>query len=244
MRAASFLLLLSSASGLVACTSDVDEQWDLDHDRIIAVRATKPGLVSGERAELVGLLGYKHVTTDATDLTRIPPDERSPIVAAAVQPMSLAGTVTTEGGKWFVTAPSEEVLVAARTELKLDPGAPVPLIVGTQFSATLAAITTVRLGISAENPTIGSPTIGGAPAPADATTEVVIPSLEDVRLETTLATDVDVNWLTSVGQMHDFDLPKAYVRVEVGDPTVGQLVVVIRDRLGGVAWSRWSLRAQ
>jgi hypothetical protein len=44
--------------------------------------------------------------------------------------------------------------------------------------------------------------------------------------------------------MHDFDLARAYLRVEPEDPTAGTLGVVVRDAVGGVAWKLWPITAQ
>jgi len=54
----------------------------------------------------------------------------------------------------------------------------------------------------------------------------------------------DVTWLTSCGTMHDFDLPSAYLKVEVDDPQTGELAVVLRDAAGGVTWDLWPIHAQ
>ena len=54
----------------------------------------------------------------------------------------------------------------------------------------------------------------------------------------------DVNWLTSCGTMHDFDLPQAYLRVELEDPVAGELAVIRRDERGGVVWRVWPIRAE
>ena len=53
-----------------------------------------------------------------------------------------------------------------------------------------------------------------------------------------------VNWLTSARTMHDFDLAKAYLRVEPEDSQSGSLGVVVRDELGGVVWRVWPITAE
>lgn len=235
------IILAMLAPFAIGCASDIDEPWDLNHDRVIAVRADKPGLLPGDRTELVGLIGH----VDA------PTEERPPLLAGVVEPMSLASMVTTEGGRWYVDAPSADMIAAARSEMKIPAEAPVPVTIAMQFRPATdpalpvdgqAVLTTIRVGMAAENPVIGTPTIDGNPLPP-AGTQIVIDSLVDVRLAAQLADKVDINWLTSVGQMHDFDLAKSYVRVEIDDPLVGELAVVIRDRLGGVSWLVWPMTA-
>jgi hypothetical protein len=154
--------------------------------------------------------------------------------------MSLADVVTGD----TVTAPGEDRLAAARAELGLDPGAPVPLQIGVGVaSLQLAATKTVWLGDAADNPALDGLMIDDAPAPA-AGTMLTVPSLTDIHLFVQADDAVDiVNWLTSCGTMHDFDLHKAYLRVEKDDPTSGELAVVLRDDKGGVAWEVWPISA-
>ena len=144
-------------------------------------------------------------------------------------------------GEWgvvlIVTVALLYALAAARTELGLPAGAPVPLVVGVGFPETafssglhdepVAAIKTVWLGEAADNPTL----VTDPPEMA----ELVVPMLTDVPLSVDSALEDDVNWLTSAGTMHDFDLPQSYLRVELEDPTTGDLAVVVRTELGGVA---------
>lgn len=225
------LILLGVLSTAVACTGDVDEQWFLDHDRIVAVRATPPRIDSGT-STIDTLVGHK-----GAPLSEMPPQ-----LAAVVSPMALTSALTMSGGAWVVTMPSEDQLVAARAELRLDAGAPVPLTIGVQVD-DLRAIKTVILGATASNPPVDAVTIAGAPAPPDGSL-VTVPTLTDVHLEVATAPTDEVNWLTSAGTMHDFDLAKAYVRVEKDDPTQGQLAVVVRTDQGGVSWRVWDIVAQ
>ncbi len=81
-------------------------------------------------------------------------------------------------------------------------------------------------------------------APADGRAEITVGTLVDVPLSVAADVEDDVNWLTSCGTMHDFDLPQAYLRVELEDPTEGELAVVRRTKQGGVAWRVWPIRAQ
>jgi len=227
---------------LVGCAADIDEQWQLDHDRIIAVRATPPRIVAGAEAQVDTLVGRKGGR----------PAEETPPGAQVVSPQSLATALRFDAGRWIVTAPDEARLAAVRTELGLPPGAPVPLLVGVAFPQTafpsglpdepVAAIKTVWLGEAADNPMLDTATVDGVAAPP--TPELVVAPRTDVPLSVDVGEDDDVNWLTSCGTMHDFDLPQAYLRVEAEDPTLGDLAVVVRTELGGVAWRVWSIRAE
>lgn len=239
MRAAILVLFATVAS---ACASDVDEQWYLDHDRIIAVRASKPRLLPGEEAQLDALVGRKGS----------PPAEEVPPGATVISPESLQSALRFEGGQWIVTAPDEAALAAARTQLGLAADKPVPLVVGTAWPAAafpldekgdpFTALKTIYLGESAENPVLDAMMVDGVDA--GASSELVVGKLVDVPLSVTAGDDDIVNWLTSCGTMHDFDLPQAYLRVEKEDMTEGDLAVVVRTPKGGVAWKVWPIRAE
>lgn len=234
------LVLFAIVTG--ACNTDVDEQWFLDHDRIVVVRASKPGLVAGEEARLDALIGRKGA----------PPAEEVPPAAMVISPESLQSALRFDGGQWIVTAPDDAKIAEVRAELGLEADRPVPLVVGTAWPAEafpmdeignpFTALKTVYLGVSVENPVLDEMTVNGVDA--EVTTELVVGKLVDVPLSVAVGEDDLVNWLTSCGTMHDFDLPQAYLRVEEEDMTEGDLAVVVRTRLGGVAWKVWPIRAE
>ena len=221
------------ALAAIGCVDDLDPPWQLDHDRIVAVRATPPAIEPGGRAAIDALIALEGGTTS----------ERAPELATVVSPKALAGAVAPEAGAWIATAPGAAKLDEARAELGLPPGAPVPLVVGVSYEGrALFATKVVWLGRAGANPSLDAMTIDGAPA--DAQAEIVVGKLVDVPLSIAAEADDDVNWLTSCGTMHDFDLPQAYLRVEAEDPAAGELAVVRRDPLGGVAWRVWPIRAE
>ena len=226
---------------LAACTQDLDEQWQLHHDRIIAVRADPPRIPAGAQATLTMLAGY----SDA------PVVERAPDIAGVVSPKSMSGSVAPFGGDWTITAPAEPALAAARSELGLPDGAPVPVQIGiaaawphpvaSSDKQHFAAVKTVLLGDAGDNPALVGVTINGVPPGA----ELVVPRTGQVPLYVEANDDMQiVNWLTSAGTMHDFDLHAAYLTFEDGDATEGQLVLVLYDEHGGVSWQIWPLRAE
>ncbi len=229
-------LLIATASTAAACTGDLDEPWNLDHTRVIAVRATPPSIASGETSTLDGVLGTKGA----------PISFAGPEAATVVSPASLADTLSFQGGLWTVTAPSEDRLAAARTELKLAAGVPVPLTIGFSYAGqTLLGTKSVYLGTHADNPALTNLMIDGQPAPA-MDSQVIIHQVGHTPLSIDAdAIAFDVEWLTSCATMHDFDLPTAYVKVDdTDDPLTGQLGVVLRDNQGGVAWQFWSAVVQ
>lgn len=227
MKALASLLLVGLCFA-TACANDLDEQWQLDHDRIIAIRATPPHVPSGQMSQLDVLVGHKGA----------PVSEQKPDSVAVVSPQSLASAASGS----TITAPSEAQLASVREELALAPGAPVPLVVGIS-AAGFPATKTVWLGDSGDNPLLADLTVNGsAPPPA---TAIVVPPDQDVPLFVNADDAVDaVNWLTSCGTMHDFDLHAAYLHVEPDDPQQGQLGIVLRDANGGVTWQIWPIVAQ
>jgi hypothetical protein len=229
------LVVAAIATGLAlgACAGDLDPPWQLDHDRIIAVRATPPGVAAGGMSTIDALLGVKGAKTHVA----------SPELAMVVSPASLADVLAFQGGAWVVTAPGEDRLTAVRAELGLEPGTPVPLQVGVSYATqTLIATKTILLGQAADNPPLVNVMLDDKPA---GMSEVVVGKLVNVPLSIDADdTDFDVTWLTSCGTMHDFDLPQAHLEVEADDPDAGELAVVLRDATGGVAWNVWSIRAE
>jgi hypothetical protein len=239
------LVLIALLGAVVGCNQDLDEPWQLAHDRIIAVRATPPRILTGETSKLDVLLGYEDM----------PVVERGPDLATVVSPASLSDTLAPEAGGWVVTAPSEERLATVRAELGLMPGAPVPLQVGVAVAwpyevtavdgRTFGAVKTIWLGESGTNPQLAGMLIDGTAIADEPGHELVVPKLDKVPLFIEADDSVDiVNWLTSCGEMHDFDLHSAYLQVPPETPQEGQLAVVKRDARGGVSWRVWPIRAE
>ena len=229
--------LLVLVALLVGCDGDIDPPWELDHDRIVAVRATPPGITAmGETSTLDALLAAKGGTTF----------EQAPLAAQVIAPMALSGALRNDGGQWIVTMPSESQLAIARMELRLEPGAPVPLQVGVGYLVNgieLAALKIVWLGKPLVNPTLEEMMVDGAPL--DTMTEIVVPRLLETRFSVAAIDDDDVNWLTNVGTMHDFDLPQSYLVVEEDEEmAMGEFAVVKRDIDGGVVWRVWPIRVE
>lgn len=234
--------IVAAATG---CMGDIDPPWQLSHDRIVAVRAEPPGIMAGQTSRIDALLAHKDQMTSVA----------APAFAAVTSPMSLADVLSMQGGTWTVTAPGEDRLAAARSELKLPTGAPVPVQIGVSYAGpdgdmpgkqTLDATKTILLGQPVTNPPLDGLTIDGKPidaaSPSDALT---VGKLVNVPLSVNANdADFDVTWMTSCGTMHDFDLPQAYLRVETDDPDQGELGVVVRDTHGGVAWKIWPIKAE
>ena len=243
MRSALVLVVWLACAALAAC-DDTTPAWELDNDRIIAVRATPPGLAAGERATLDALI----------TLPGQGPGEVMPALAAAAParpdeevPPALAAAVVLDGGTWTVVAPDEATLAALRADLGIMPGQPIPLRVGVSITfpaGPLVAIKTVRLGEAAANPELGAITVGGTPV-SDGMT---VPPDTDVALAATAAETDEIAWLTSVGDLSDADDALATLNhdsaADPPPPTTGHLAVVKRDATGGVAWGFWTIAVE
>lgn len=236
--------LVLIAAALAACNSDVDQPWQLDHDRIIAVRADPPSLAVGDPSSTLTMLdGFKGGS----------PQEKKPDLAQVVSPMSLASLVHIQSdGNWVIDAPTDAQLAAARAELHLAATDPVPLRIGvanawptpvvSPMGNGFAATKVVLLGVAGTNPTLEGLTINGTD-PGDG--DLVVSATGKTPLFVQADDSVNiVNWLTSAGTMHDFDLHSAYITFEKDDMTEGELAVVLRDGHGGVVWKIWSIKAQ
>jgi hypothetical protein len=218
------------ALALVACDNNTDPRWQLHHDRIIAVRATP----SHTLAEATTTLDAFITSFDAGPATVQP---------SSVAPASdLGGAVIAEqGGVWSVTAPTSEQLDALRTKESLAADAPVEVdvdvtvLVGMQ---QLVAIKQLWFGDSQDNPVVGTVTIDDAAA----SDPISVPFDVDVALAIDSQIDNRVNWLTSCGSLNSDDNEHAaLLHVNPADPVTGAFAVVVRDPLGGVAWTSWQI---
>lgn len=192
-------LLLVVATG---CIDRIDERWQLDHDQVIAARATPPRIQPGDSTNLDALIAH---------------------VGRGV---SVENPLSIELGSQ--QADSVEILLTfARST---DRSQPDPVRVKK----------TVWIGEPADNPAVPPVTIDGAPA-GDA---VVVPIGRDIYLSVGDAQGLRVNWLTSVGTLFQDDEATSFVHVAADDRHEGELVVVVRDAGGGVAWQVWPMRAE
>lgn len=217
MRRAALLLLLAACG-----ETTTDPPWQLDHDRVVAVRAEPPHIRPGEIAILDALIAHAGGATTI----EVPVN-----ATAASAPGDLYLAVHFYFDHWRIDAPAEGMLDAARAELGLPAGAPVPLDVTLELPGSLYAQKTVWLGDTHTNP----------PAPALAYgPELVIGRETTLRFEP--PPGGSVRWLTSCGTLSgDATFRATHV---IDAPCEGELVLVVRDALGGVAWQVLPIRAE
>ena len=240
MRRAALVVLIA----LAAC-EDTTPQYELENDRVIAVRATPPHVAPGGRATLDALVtapGRGPFVAAPTLAAAVPTSQAEPL------PPELAQTVAFDGTAWTVTCPDDAQLASARSQMALDPGAPVPLVVGLTFdvgTGPLPAIKRVMLGDARDNPVLGEVSVNGATA-ADG---MMVPADVEVPLHAPTSADTDeVAWLTSIGELGDWDDPDATLlhdpAADPPSPTSGYLAVTLRDIEGGVAWAFWTIAVE
>jgi hypothetical protein len=230
LRAAWCLLLLAG------CIDDIDARWQLDHDHVIAARATPPRVSEGESTQLDALVAHQGRGVSIEDP-----------LTAEIGNAAFAAYLRHDGTAWTLTAPDAQMLASVRPGLGLPEDAPVPVDLVLTFARSTNRASpdpvrvkkTVWIGEPSQNPSVPAVTVGGEPAGA----EIVVPLDRDVYLAVD-APGMRVNWLTSVGALFQDDVATSFVRVKPDDRREGELVVVIRDAEGGVAWQVWPMRAQ
>jgi hypothetical protein len=225
---------------LVGCIDPVDPRWQLDHDHVIAARATPPRIRPGTGTTIDALVAHENG----------PVTIESPMTAElANPPLDMARYLVHEDGTWRLHAPDAETIASARPALGLPEDAPVPVDLVMTFSSSTksrAALPpfrvkkTVWLGEPSENPAMPPVMIDDELA-GD---EVVVPIERDIYVSVDVPEGTRVNWLTNVGSLFQDDVPRAFVRVLPADRHAGELVVVLRDDSGGVAWRVFPMRAE
>jgi hypothetical protein len=216
---------------LASCAGDIDAQWQLAHERIIAVRATPPHILAGTTSVLDVFVG--HV---GSGVQVEPPSD-----AEVLSPISLTGIIGNDNAT--VTAPGETELDQVRGDLGLGSDDPVPVEI--QITADgFEALKTVYIGDSADNPTFTNLMIDGSDSPDPSTTIVVAQNTNIPLHVDNDPTVYNINWLTSCGTMNDFDLNDAFINVAPTDTQDGQLAIVMRDQNAGVVWQFWPIVTQ
>ena len=187
----------------------------------VAVRFDPPHVAPGEIAAIDALIAHAGgpVTIEVPRTA-----------TAAGAPGGLFTAVHYYFDHWRIDGPDDAALDPAREELGLPAGAPVPIDVTLALPGPLYAKKTVWLGDARPNP----------PAPAFA----YGPGLEvgrEYELRYEPPPGGSVRWLTSCGELRDDDHPRATHVVDA--PCEGELVLVVRDPDGGIAWQILPLSA-
>ncbi len=209
---------------------------------MIAARATPPRIPANGSTSIDALVAHEggRVTVE------------SPMTAeVASTSAAMARYLEQDGDTWRLHAPDAETLASARPALGLPEDAPVPVDVMLTFSSASAGASrsalppfrvkkTVWLGEPSNNPEVPPVFVDDVRAGQ----EIVVPIGIDTYVAVEVADGVRVNWLTNVGSLFQDDVARAFVRVLPEDRHDGELVVVLRDNDGGVAWHVFPMRAE
>ena len=236
-------LLILPLVCVVGCIVPVDPRWTLDHDHVIAARATPPRIRAGEATNLDALVAHEDG----------PVTIENPMTAELDNaPAEMARSLVHDDGMWRLHAPDAEALAGARPALGLPEDAPVPVDVLMTFpnaspGSNRAALPpfrvkkTVWLGEPSANPVMPPVIVGDVPAIGD---QIIVPLGVDTYLAVDVPDGIRVSWLTNVGELFQDDVARAFVRVLPDDKKSGQLVVVLRDNDGGVTWQVFAMHAE
>lgn len=228
---------------LAGCIEEVDARWQLDHDHVIAARATPPRIMPGEKARLEALVAHAGALTSV---------ESPSLAAAPLAPEDLQGgylgatpLLQRDGDGWIVIAPPAERLASMRPEMGIDSEAPVPVEVVMTFDSPregepFYVKKTVWLGDQAAHPVVPPLSFDGAPVSGDV---LAMSRDRDVYVSIAVEPGTRVNWYTSCGTLFQDDVATAFLRLAADEPCDGELAVVMRSDAGGVAWQTWPIRA-
>jgi len=222
-------LSLACVAALAGCADDLVEPWQLAHDRVVAVRVEPPHVPPGTTAFITALVA------DADGPTRevVPRGASAPYA-----PGGLFTVVHFNLDHWEINGPGDDALDAARAELGLPSGSPVPVTVTVEFPGPLFADKLVWLGDTHANPSVPTVRVDGV----EAATDIVLDRAREASLAVEAGGGDRVRWLTSCGTLADHDTAAA--RLDSGGACDGELAIVVRDALGGVSWRVWPLQVQ
>ncbi|MEZ4368089.1 MAG: hypothetical protein R2939_17680 [Kofleriaceae bacterium] len=239
MRAA--LALVAALLVGAGCT-DLSQRWELDHARILAVRATPPGLGADEVA-LIDLL----VIDDAGTPSVATPGLASTAEANPEPAVAAALTLSPTSAGWQATAGDADDLAAARAAAGLADDEPLDVLVGVTHSVPgaadpLLAIKAVRLGEADVNP--ATPTIrvdGLTVAEGDVATvergrEIELTFVEEFA-DPSEDEPLEFDWLTGTGSLTKSQTRRGLLEIGAEDPDAGYVVAIVRTATGGVSWS-------
>jgi hypothetical protein len=245
----SSLAALAAASALcTGCADDVAEPYQLTHPRVLAIRAEPAVIPAGTTARLDvlftdGAAPPRLATTEELTFT-LPPELDQP---------ALAGLLAREPQGWVVRSPDEATLAAARAQLELPAGAPVPLPIdvavdGASHSPNAEPLLAQKI--------VSFGTIVGNPEPPVLTLDdqqitdgVRIPHGAELALSAAMpaaATDsplaepageITYRWFASFGELRRYTQPLALLTAESDERGPGSLLVIARTAAGGVSWT-------
>jgi hypothetical protein len=234
MRNAPISIAIVCALSAGGC-NDLSQPWELDHARVLAIRATPPTVAPGQLVEVTALvltadltiaeLGPEVVRVDQPYDQLLSPTPRSPTLLAADQ------AIVDQARTLLTLAQTEVIPVPVSIQLQLPDSAGV--------LEPIDSIKTVRVGGFAENPVAPTVALNG-----DAVSQLQMSLQVKQRyvLEANVPTDnVNYAWFTSSGELKFPQASRAELVID--KPGTGTILVIARDDKGGVSWNQLSFSA-
>lgn len=247
-RSASFSISFAAFGSLAAlavlstlcsgCADDVAEPYHLTHPRVLAIR-TEPAVIPASATARLDVL----FTDGAAPPRLATPDELTFSLPAELDRPELRGLVAREAEAWVVRSPDEATLAAARAELSLPDGAPIPLPIDVAIRPATATQTPL---LAQKGLTFG--TIVGNPEPPvltlsdqQITDGVRIPHGAELALAAAVplaepSGEITYRWFASFGELRRYTQPLALITAESDERGPGSLLVIARTPAGGVSW--------
>ncbi len=216
---------------ITAGCADVATPEELQHTRILAVRATPPGILA-EQTSRIDVLA----ATEAGELVQ--PTARSVRIVGGFG----AELLSQDESGWMLTAPSADQIAAARQAAGIE-DEPWPIIIEVTVELdgkTLVADKLVLVDVATSNPEVVDIRLAGVPVQD----EMVVSVGAEVEVSATAqpeTAELSYAWASSVGELSLYRSQAASFATDAsGD---GTLLVVVRDGQGGVAWKAVPVRA-
>ena len=230
--------VLLTALNASAC-DNLNQSWELDHARVIAVRVEPPSLAPGQQGKITALV----VSEDGT------PSEISPAIAIVpTEDPVVNAAIKIELGTWKVTAGDANAIAAARAAAQVAADKPFQIQIGARFAwdnVTRDVAKTVGLGEStASNPPTPVLTLDGAPLTTPPTLERGKKyqfAMSNFAADPMLA----FHWAVSTGILTKSETAGA--ELEIDDTAIAgpaHLLVTVRNLTGGVSWATTTIVVQ
>ena len=209
----------------LGCT-DLSEPWQLNYARVLAVQATPPGIAASETTTFTALVfdGAAVREVAMSEVVVSAPFDALLLPAGAPAVWQAADATVVAHAMAAQQVPAGDALVVpVETSLTL-PGVDGPLV----------GVKHVRVGVAAANPAAPAVLVDGVAQP-----NVTVHLQQVVQLAAAGAPGLTYTWATTHGELKRAAAANSELTAtELGD---GVLVVVVRDGVGGVAWTHLPL---
>ncbi len=212
---------------------------ELDRPRVLAVEVSPPHLGPDESGPVDVLVGRDDGTVDVVAPTSVE-------VAGAPSGSAVESMVGHGADGWAIECPDAQVLAMLRAQMGLAAEEPIPIGLAVEVEVeglVLTATKVVYLGSRGDNPELSGISADGG---REEDGVLVIGAGEEIPIAADGAdgdSELSYAWFTSVGDIDLYLSEEATLTAsdQAGD---GQLVLVVRDQQGGVAWTWRDVRVE